>query len=230
MDFEELKKYQEVQNAARFTLDSITDFIRPGITEVDLVEKCHDLQYKAGIDGYWYKSLPALVLTGNHTTLAISSAQYNPSNVPIQENDLVTIDLNPSMASYCGDYARSYYVENGVARHSPLFNQEFIAGAHALGHLHTILLEVAHVDMTFNELYQLMHKEIERLGFEQLDYLGHGVEKDMLHLEFIAPDVTRTLGDAELFTLEPQIRLPGGRYGFKHENIYYFINNKLGEL
>lgn len=58
----------------------------------------------------------------------------------------------------------------------------------------------------------------------------HGVEKDMLHLEFIAFDVTRTLEDAELFTLEPQIRLPGVRYGFKHESIYYFINNKLGEL
>ena len=114
MGFEELKKYQEVQNVVRFTLDSITDFIKPCITETDLVEKCHDLQLKAGIDGYWYKSLPALVLTGNHTTLAISSAQYNPSNVPIQVNDLVTIDLNPSIAGYCGDYARTFYVEMGL--------------------------------------------------------------------------------------------------------------------
>ena len=230
MDFEELKKYQEVQNAARFTLDSITDFIKPGITEADLVDKCHDLQHKAGIDGYWYKSLPALILAGNHTTLAISSAQYNPSNVPIQVNDLVTIDLNPSMAGYCGDYARTFYVENGVARRSPLFNQEFIAGADAQVHLHTKLLQIAHEDMTFNDLYQIISKEIEQLGFEQLDYLGHGVQKDMHHLDYIAPDVTRTLGNAELFTLEPHIRLLDGQYGFKHENIYYFINNKLLEL
>ncbi|MBC7786491.1 MAG: M24 family metallopeptidase [Methylophilaceae bacterium] len=138
---------------------ALLEFIRLGITEADLVEKCLDLQYKAGIDGYWCKSLPALVLTGNHTTLAISSPQYNPSNVPIQENDLVTIYLNPSTASYCGDYVCSFYVENGVARHSPLFNQEFIAGAHALGHLHAMLIEVAHIDMTFEELYQLIHKK-----------------------------------------------------------------------
>jgi Xaa-Pro aminopeptidase len=228
--FEELKQYQKVQNAARFTLDNITDFIRPGLTEIELVEKCHDLQCKAGVDGYWYKSLPALILAGNHTTLAISSVQYEPNNIPIQENDLVTIDLHPSIAGYCGDYARSFYVENGVARRSPLFNQEFIAGAHAQSHLHALLLEVAHVDMTFSDLHQIMSKEIEQLSFEALNYLGHAIQKDMHHLEFIAPDVTRTLGDARLFTLEPQIRLLGGHYGFKNENIYYFKNNKLREL
>ena len=84
--------------------------------------------------------------------------------------------------------------------------------------------------MTFNDLYQIMRKEIEQLGFEQLDYLGHGVQRDMRHLDFIAPDATPTLGGAELFTLEPHIRLLRGQFGFKHETIYYFINNKLVEL
>jgi Xaa-Pro aminopeptidase len=93
MDFEALKFYQKVQDAARYTLDSITEFIRPGVTEIDLIKKCDDLQRKAGVDGYWYKSLPALVLAGEHTLLAISSTEYEPSNRPIQENDLVTIAL-----------------------------------------------------------------------------------------------------------------------------------------
>ncbi len=230
MNFKDLKFYQKVQDAARYTLDNITDFIRPGITEIDVIEKCDDLQRKSGINCYWYKSLPALVLAGEHTLLAISSTEYEPSNRPIQENDLVTIDLNPSIAGYCGDYARTYYVENGVARRSPLSNLEFIAGAYAQDSLHAMLLKVAHKDMTFNELYQLIHKEIERLGFEQLDYLGHVVQKEMNNLDFIAPDITLTLIEAGLFTLEPQIRLVGGNYGFKHENIYYFKDERLHEL
>ncbi len=230
MDFEALKFCQKVQDAARYTLDSITEFIRPGVTEIDLIKKCDDLQRKAGVDGYWYKSLPALVLAGEHTLLAISSTEYEPSNRPIQENDLVTIDLNPSIAGYCGDYARTYYVENGVARRSPLSNLEFIAGAHAQGYLHATLFKVAHKDMTFNELYQKMHDEIKRLGFEQLDYLGHVVQQDMGNLDFIVPDIKITLLEAGLFTLEPHIRLISGSYGFKHENIYYFEDETLHEL
>lgn len=69
MDFEELKHYQTVQDAARYTLDSITEFIRPGVSEIDLVRKCDELQRDADVDGYWYKSLPALVLAGDHTKI-----------------------------------------------------------------------------------------------------------------------------------------------------------------
>ena len=216
MIMEELKHYQKVQNAARYSLDNIIEFIKPGVTEVDLLKKCDELQLAAGVDAYWYKDLPALVLAGDHTTLAISSMPYVPSYNLIQENDLVTIDLNPSIDGYCGDYARTYYIEAGVARSTPQFDQEFLAGAHAQKHLHSVLMQVAHADMVFNELYQIMRLEIDQLGFEQLDYLGHGVQKDMQHLDFIAPNVTCSLGDAGFFTLEPQIRLKGGRYGFKN--------------
>ena len=30
------------------------------------------------------------------------------------------------------------------------------------------------------------------------------------------------LGDVSLFKFEPHVRVVGGRWGFKHENIYYF--------
>lgn len=226
----DLVAYRRVQDAARKTLDSITQFIKPCITEADLVHQCDLLQRAEGVDGYWYKALPALVLAGDHTCLAISSTSYVPSHIPIQETDLVTIDLNPSLQGYCGDYARSYYVEGGVAHRSPQHHEEFLAGAHAQQHLHALLMKVAHPDMSFDALYRLLHEEIERLGFEQLDYLGHSVQKDMDRLDFIAPGVMRSLGDAGLFTLEPQLRLESGRFGFKHENIYYFQGNTLLEL
>lgn len=230
MRMDKLEHYRRVQDAARSTLDGITEFIKPGISEVDIVRKCDELQRAAGVDAYWYKSLPALVLVGDRTSLAISREPYEPSDTLVRETDLVTIDLNPAMGGFCGDYARTYYVEAGATRRTPVKNKEFLTGAHAEEHLHLILRKVAHTSMTFNDLYQLLHEEIDRLGFEQLDHLGHGVQEEMTHLDFVAPGVTRTLGEAELFTLEPQIRLKGGRYGFKHENIYYFQGSTLQEL
>ena len=227
---EELINYQKVQNAARHTLDAVLQFVIPGASEANLVKKCDKLQRTAGVDDYWYKNLPALVLAGERTTLDISSTPYVPSEIQIQELDLVTIDLNPTINGYCGDLARTYYIERGVARHTPQHEKEFISGAHAQNQLHTLLKQVAHPNMSFHELYQIMYKEINSLGFEMLDYLGHNVQKDIQHLDFISANVACLLGDVGFFTLEPRICLKNGQYGFKHENIYYFKNNRLEEL
>lgn len=230
MILKELANYQKVQDAARYTLSAITQFIKPGVSEDYLVKKCDELQKAAGVNSYWYKSLPALVLAGDRTTLAISSTPYLPSDKKIQENDLLTIDLNPSIDGYPGDMARTYYIEAGIVNYAPQRNLEFVAGAHAQSHLHSMLMQVAYPEMTFNELYYILSKEIELLGFEQIDYIGHTVQKDMRHLNFIAPNETCSLSSAGFFTLEPHICTKGGQYGFKHENIYYFKTQTLQEL
>ncbi|HEY3327149.1 MAG TPA: M24 family metallopeptidase [Novimethylophilus sp.] len=230
MTEQELKRYQAVQNAARRTLDEVTEFIRPGISEIDLVKKCDELQRAAGIDSYWYQSLPALALIGDRTTLAISRMPYAPDNIRAKENDLVTIDLNPAISGYCGDCARSYYIEDGETRRIPRRNAEFLQGAEAQKLLHALLKRTAHPDLTFNDLHQTLHEEIERLGFEQLDYLGHSIGKETDQLVFIAPGSNCLLGETGLFTLEPHLRLKQSNYGFKHENIYYFKGQALHEL
>lgn len=227
---QELTRYRAVQNAARRTLAAMTGFIRPGLSEIDLVNQCDELQRAAGIDSYWYQSLPALVLVGERTPLAISRMPYEPGNTQATDNDLVTIDLNPAINGYCGDLARSYYIEQGVARAAPQRHAEFLHGAEAQRQLHALLKRIAHPDLTFNDLYQTLHEEIDRLGFEQLDYLGHSIGKETDQLVFIAPGSTRSLGEIGLFTLEPHIRLKQSSYGFKHENIYYFKGQALHEL
>ncbi len=230
MKKQELNHYRAVQDAARFTLEAMAGFIRPGLSEIDLVEKCDALQRAAGVDSYWFKSLPALVLVGQHTPLAISRMAYRPSNLAVTENDLVTIDLNPAINGYCGDMARSYYIEKGVTRSVPLYQAEFRKGAEAQQSLHTLLRQIAHPDLTCHDLCQSLHEEIELSGFEQLDYLGHSIGKDTDQLHYIVPCSTRMLGELGLFTLEPHICLKQGRYAFKHENIYYFEGRVLHEL
>lgn len=230
MTKQELRHYQEVQNAARHTLEMVLKFVRPGVSEIDLVHKCDELQRAAGVNSYWYQSLPALVLIGERTLLATSRMPYSPGNTRLTENDLLTIDLNPAINGYWGDYARSYYLEHGVARTVPQHNAEFITGAQAQYSLHALLKRIAHPDLSFNDLYQTLYDEIDRLGFEQLDYLGHSIGQGLDPLEFIEPGSTRSLGEVGLFTLEPHIRLKQSSYGFKHENIYYCEGQELQTL
>lgn len=228
----ELDRFRNVQDAARYTLDAITGFIRPGVSEVELVHLCDTLQRGVGIDSYWYKSLPALVLVGKRSTLAISRESYTPDNSRIQDTDLVSIDLNPAIDGYCGDYARTYYIEDGKVGCRPRHKAEFIRGDQAQITLHALLCRIARPELTFDGLLQVMQKEILHLGFEQLDVIGHNVQREMDRVGFDCMELgsCRTLGEAGLFTLEPHIRAIGGCYGFKHENIYYFDGPILREL
>lgn len=232
MNHQELTHYRRVQDAARFTMAEITSFIRPGVSEIEIANQCDALQRKAGVDYYWYQSLTALVLVGERTTLAISQTPYAPGERKVKEDDLVTIDLNPAINGYCGDYARSFYVEEGEPSRVPKKNPEFIQGTDAQLALHSLLMEIAEPQMTFNDLYQVISKETARLGFNLLDTIGHNIGRvsDMDQMYSIVAGSECVLGEAGFFTLEPHICLPGHHYGFKLENIYYFDGNKLHEL
>ncbi|MGF6245535.1 hypothetical protein P3T42_007313 [Paraburkholderia sp. GAS38] len=43
--------------------------------------------------------------------------------------------------------------------------------------------------------------------------------------QYIEAGNHRRLGEVACFTFEPHISQHGGRWGFKHENIYYFDNS-----
>lgn len=230
MKIEDLEGYQRVQEAAKNTLREIQQFIKPGETEAAITEHCREIQHDFGVEGFWYKELPAVVLVGARTTLALSTTPYQPSDLQVQEQDLVTIDLNPEIAGYWGDYARGYYIEDGQTSRMPRQNPAFIDGASLQQRLHQRMFDIARPDMTFDALYQDIHALIEQSGYEQLDYLGHNIDRRQRKLSFMEPGAATRLGDVEMFTLEPHIRHRTAHLGYKHENMYYFVGDRLTEL
>ena len=94
-----------------------------------------------------------------------------------------------------------------------------------------MLLDFAHPDVTFEELYRFGNEQIRASGFQNLDFLGnlgHSIEKQREDRCYIEEGNSCRLGDVSLFTFEPHIREKNGKWGFKHENIYYF--NRAGQL
>ncbi|WP_322061550.1 hypothetical protein [Paraburkholderia sp. J63] len=55
-------------------------FIAPGVSEIDLVRQCDALQRAAGVDDYWYRALPALVLAGEHTLTPRRKSVLHPGD------------------------------------------------------------------------------------------------------------------------------------------------------
>ena len=220
-----------VQALAKCAIEELIGFIRPGVTEQQIANVAEDLMCGLGIDRFWYHGVAALVLVGKRTTLSVSGKDYVPTSTSVQSDDLVTIDLSPAIGKVWGDYARSIFVEAGVALLEPCqANLPLRRGFEMEILLHNQLIEWAEPDMTAHELWSEMNRLIEARGFENLDFqgnLGHSIEQDLDDRSYIERDNHTKISDFILFTFEPHIREKGCYLGYKHEDIFCFCNDSL---
>lgn len=228
-----MEKYVKAQNIARETMHELHGFIRVGMNEKQIFDKAIALMTQKGSNGWWYHGLGALVLLGSRSVESLSGTQYQPSESNlVAENDIITIDLAPTVDGYWGDYARTIFVEDGkVAGEDQPGNPEFQQGLAAEHAIHAKLMGIATPDMTFEALFWQLNAEIKVLGFENLDFhgnLGHSIEFDQADRIYIEAGNQVTLAECgQPFTLEPHIRQMGRSYGYKREDIYYFDGDHI---
>jgi hypothetical protein len=223
-------EHRAVQSAAKAVLSDIIERITARSTERSICELATRMLVERGIKDTWYYECPALVLVGSRTCQSVSGRNWVPSEELVGEFNLVTIDLSPCRGTLWGDCARSIFVEGGVARSIPI-SRGFCDGHCLLTELHAKMRQFVTAKTTFSELYAFANSRIADAGFENLDFLGNVGHSIATHLNdrcYIEPSNHRLLGDVSCFTFEPHVRARGGRWGFKHENIYFF--NECGTV
>jgi Xaa-Pro aminopeptidase len=219
------------QEIAKETMRELHDFVKVGMSEKDIVQEALVRMQKKGSHGWWYHGIGAVVLLGKRSIESMTGRNMIISDENrVAENDVITIDLAPTVNGYWGDYARTLFMEDGIVAQedqprTPLFCQ----GLAAEMHLHNKLVEYAAPHITYEELFLKLNAEIIELGFENLDVhgnLGHSIELDKNDRYYIERSSIRSFEEVgKPFTLEPHIRLAGGSLGFKREDIYYFDEN-----
>lgn len=227
-------EYREVQQIAKKTIEYAKKIIKPGMNLVDVRKLCEQKMLELGADSFWYWDIGAFVFAGDETTVSVSGKQYVTSDRIIDENDIVTIDLSPQNGNIWGDFARTIILENGVVTDKDkITNAEWKKGLLMEDKLHSELIKFVGMETTFEELYYHINELILREGFINLDFmgnLGHSIVKDKNDRIYTEKGNTKMISDVKYFTFEPHISIPGSKYGFKKENIYYFENGKLVEL
>lgn len=227
-------EYREVQQIAKKTIEYAERFIKPGMNLLDVRKLCEQKMLELGADSFWYWDIGAFVFAGDETTVSVSGKQYVTSDRTIDENDIVTIDLSPQSDNIWGDFARTIIIENGVVKDKEkIVNAEWKKGLMMEDKLHNELIEFVGMKTTFEELYYHINELILKEGFINLDFmgnLGHSIVKDKNDRIYTEKGNTQRISDIKYFTFEPHISIPGSKYGFKKENIYYFENGKLVEL
>lgn len=164
----------------------------------------------------------------------MSGKKYVTSDRTIAENDIVTIDLSPQCENIWGDYARTIILENSVVVDKrEILNEEWRKGLQMEDRLHHELTEFVNIETTFEELYYHINEIILKAGFVNLDFmgnLGHSIVKNKNDRVYTEKGNTQRISEVKYFTFEPHISIPGSKYGYKKENIYYFQNGKPVEL
>ena len=234
MTSEELQQYKKVQAIAKETIEFLKSFVEEGISAKEIKNAAEKFMSEKGVNLFWYYDIGAFVFVGEETTISISGRQYQVSDTKVQNNDLVTVDLSPEIDGFWGDFARSFIVENGKVIEPELSRlPEIVRGIEAEKQLHEQFQSIINQNTKFEEAYTKMNSFIDELGFENLDFnknLGHSIVKNKDNRIYIEAGNKATFKDVDLFTFEPHIRKKKSKYGFKHENIYYFKNSKLKVL
>ena len=229
----ELDQYRQIQSKARIVLEKIASSISEDSTELSISNQCIQLLAELGITQTWYYSVPALVLLGSRSCLSISGKNYIPASEKVGDRNLITIDLSPLNGDTWGDCARSFPIPKGRVNFTSQ-DPEFSQGIDAENILHKAFVNYVQPNMTFEMVFDEMNRKIFELGFVNLDFMGnvgHSIVKRKENRTYFMKGNTTRLDQVDLFTFEPHIRLSNGKWGFKHENIYFFDESmKLCEL
>lgn len=218
-----------VQTAAKSVLQLLVEYMTPDATEASIARNAARLLAEAGYPDTWYYDCPAFVLLGARSLLSVSGRDYRPSEERVGTHNLITVDLSPRSGSHWGDCARSFYMEEGLCRAVPT-GVEFSRGHATERDLHEGMRRFVRPDTTFNQLHEFANELIKAAGFENLDFaanVGHSICAHRDQRLYIEAGNHRRLEEVACFTFEPHIRERGGRWGYKHENIYFF--NDEGE-
>ena len=219
------------QNIARETLSELTDVLHAGMSEKEIFDFVCERMKEKGSGDFWYHGLGAMVLLGDRNRLSISGRDYVPDdNNRISERDVVTVDCSPTFNGAWGDFARTFFIENGKAvPEDSVTDPEFRQALDAEMHLHRVLTEELDPDMTYEHIYLRISEEISKLGFVNLDFhgnLGHSIESDERDRICLEKGNLKTVREhGKPITLEPHIALPDGKFAYKRENIYFFTSD-----
>lgn len=185
-----------------------------------------------GLPDTWYYDCHAFVLLGSRSCLSQSGRDYLPADEAVGQHNLVTIDLSPCDNGLWGDHARSLCVENGRVVENPA-SPAFQQGLEVQAELHRCMAAFVTPRTTFQELHAFANGMISAAGYENLDFMGnvgHSIVSRREDRVYIEEGNDRPLGDVSCFTFEPHIRRPGGEWGFKQEDIYYFAGGRCVRL
>lgn len=195
-DSYEIELIKSAQKITDKTFEYILDFIKPGISELDLAA---ELEFFMKKNGSKSKAFQTILVSGPRTSLPHGA----PSERILQSGDLVTIDFGARFSGYCSDMTRTVIIGKPSKRQLAIYNTVLDAQIKAIGSIKPGLCG--------KDVDSVARNYISKQGFGEFfgHGLGHGVGLEIHETPNLSPKGENKLLPGMIVTVEPGIYVEG---------------------
>lgn len=195
-DEEEKQILREAAELADRTFAHILDFMKPGVSELDIALEMEIFMRKNGAAS---SSFDTIVASGERSALPHGVA----SSKLLQEHDLITLDFGALYKGYCSDITRTVMLGSPSDKQKEIYDIVLEAQLYALEHIKP--------GMTGREADALARDIITKYGYGPNfgHSLGHGLGMEVHEYPRLAKTGDLVLTPGMVVTVEPGIYVPG---------------------
>jgi Xaa-Pro aminopeptidase len=203
----EISIMKEAIKETLLIFDSVTKFIKPGVSEIQIADFIKKIVVKKGFSLAWEEDHCPAVFTGPDT----QSAHSGPTNRKVKPGHLVNIDFGIRYKGYCSDLQRTWYVLKKGEKVAP---PEVERGFNVIRDSIQMVAEKLKPGVKGCELDDIARNYILSQGYEEYPHgLGHQVGRQVHdggaglfpRWERYGNTPFLPLEDSQVFTIEPRL-------------------------
>lgn len=215
-DFRVVKTDIEIENMKKAgaiaddVMKDIKMFIKPGITEQNVIDEITRLYSEKGADSLSFEPICA---AGPNSSMP----HYNAGTRVIEVGDNVVIDCGCRFNNVCSDTSRTFFVGEPSEEQRKIYEICRKATFSAQ--------KAVKAGMKAGDVDKVARDIIEKEGYSKnfLNRTGHGIGFSVHEAPYIKPNNERILNNGMAFSIEPGIYLPG-KFGMRIENIIVLVD------
>lgn len=201
---DEIEMIQAAQNITDKTFSHILNYIRPGVSELDL---SIEMEYFMRKNGASSLAFDCIVVSGVNSSLPHGV----PSDKKIEPGDFVTMDFGAAYNGYCSDMTRTVAVGKISDEQQHVYDTVLTA--------HLIAAEAVRPGMRYSEIDKVARDYIYKNGYEGC--FGHGLGHSLGLFIHEEPRFSMSCNDiieaGVIETIEPGVYLEG-KFGVRIED------------
>jgi Xaa-Pro aminopeptidase len=232
----ELKCARKSAKLAEKVQDVSREYIKPGITELDLAGEIQRVITRNGstfsyFDGYWGRT-PFIVSSGENLWARsdfppvlsgvgpYKAEPHGPSNRVINNGDIVVVDVATVLDGYNADHSRTYYVGNNPPKkYDEVYNSLLQARNEAINTMQAGIAISEFCETIVKNIPKKYHEYIQ--GYHQYrEGFGHGIGLCLDELPMLLKNNSKKFQENMVIAFEPKIIIPGwGAVNFEDDFI-----------
>jgi len=199
------REIELMRNAGRLAaqcLKYLSKMIQPGVTPLEIDKACYDwtIEKKATPAPLNYRGFP------NSLCVSVNDVVCHgiPTNRPLQDGDIVNLDVTPILNGYHGDTSKTFFVGQASEEQKKLVEATYISLWEGIKQVHP--------GAKTGAIGSAIQKFINPLGYSiVIDYCGHGIGKifheEPMILHIGDPNQGTLIKEGMTFTIEPMINI-----------------------